>query len=195
MNKIAFIVGHNETAQGAVSFTGQTEYEFNYKVARNVCQRFSDQNVQYFTKTTGYVKRVKDFGPDLIIELHFNAFSKKAYGCEALTLAGSNEQEYEAQNFINEFVKRFGIKSRGVKLLQAKNDRGFRNFNGLRQFKMFLFEPCFGNFKTKDSTKIIENWEDYANFLADYIDCKLGFSEIVTKSIITKMIEMIRSWF
>lgn len=194
MKRIALIVGHKLTAQGAVNYLNETEFEFNLKIAHYVNQWFSSENYQFFVKSTGYVKKVKEFNPDLIIELHFNAFSLKAYGCEALALKSSPEGIQEAKNFIGEFNKRFRIKKREVQELQSKFQRGYPNFNGLRNIPMFLFEPCFANFETKDSKKIIGNWQDYGQFLVDYINFKLGFSEKVNKNILTKMVELIQSW-
>lgn len=192
MNKIAFIVGHKLTDQGAINFLNETEYEFNSLIAQYVKKRIT---IEVFHKTTNYVKRINEYNPDLIVELHFNSFNKKAYGCEALALETSLQSILDANKFIKEFNKRFKIKNRGVKLLSSKNNRGFTNFNGLRKYPMFLFEPCFANFKTKDSEKIIINWQDYGDFLVDYCNFYFGNSKKVTDNILDKMIVLIQSWF
>jgi len=194
LKKIAFIVGHKLTAQGAVNYLNETEWEFNSSIANYVKSNFSTDQFRVFIKTTHYVKKVKEFNPSMIIELHFNAFELKAYGCEALALENSPESIYEANNFINEFNKRFKIKKREVLELQGKFDRGFANFNGLRAYPMFLFEPCFANFKTKDSIKIIENWQDYGDFLIDYCNFYFGNKDKVTVNILDRMIAIMQSW-
>lgn len=194
MKKVAFVVGHKLTAQGAVNYLYETEYAFNTKVLKYVKQEFGN-DVKVFTKTVGYVKRVKLFEPSLVIELHFNSFHVKAYGCESLAIKSSQNSISQALNFTKAFNRRFNIKNRGVKLLSSKLDRGYSNFNGLRNHPMFLFEPCFANFKTKDSEKIILNWRDYGDFLIDYLNCYLGYNEKVTENILDKMIAIMQSWF
>lgn len=194
MKKIAFIVGHSLTAQGATNYLNESEYRFNFKVAEYVCKYFNYKQVTWFVKTDNYILHVKAFNPDLIIELHFNAFSQPVFGCESLCLQYPNRIKI-SKNFNEEFSKRFNIKNRGTRILSSKHDRGFRNLQPFTQYNMFIFEPCFANFKTSDSVKIIENWQNYAHFLIDYCNYYLGYEKRVTKNPFTNMIDTIQSWF
>lgn len=193
MKKIAFIIGHNKEAKGAVAYNGKFEYDFNCQVAMGVCSWFSDDQVQWFIKTVNYTQMVKNWNPDLIIELHFNSFQKPAMGCEALVLKDSQNSNLEAEYLLKVFNQRFKIKSRGVKKLTNRLERGYRNFNGFKDHTMILFEPCFANFKTADSEKIIGDQKAYAEFLVDYCKFKLGHSDTVNKTIIYKLANFIKA--
>jgi len=188
--KIALIVGHNQTLQGAINYLGESEFQFNLKVCQYIYENSNKENISVFLKDADYVERINDYHPDLIVELHFNAFTTEILGSEALVLKGDDKSQLEAHNLLNKFKDEFDIKVRGIKYLQ-KYHRGFKNFQGLDHFPMVLFEPCFANFKTKDSTKIMENWKEYAQFFIEYFDK----SEKVNDNIMTKMIELIQSWF
>lgn len=201
LNRIAIIVGHSETDPGAMGYNGVSEYDFNQKIAhrvKNHLVRMGTSRVEVFFKSGDYVKRVRDYNPELIIELHFNALNGSApgvgYGSEALVIAGDSRAISEANLLLSEFKKRFGIKPRGVLQLVNKNQRGFRNFNGLRDIPMFIFEPCFGDEKTRESEKIIEHPDKYAAFLIDYFNYRLGFSDKITSNSFDKMLAMVRAW-
>lgn len=191
MKKVALIVGHTASNQGAVNYLNETEFEFNSYIASYVKFHYPFYSLSVFEKKRDYVKKIKEFNPTLIIELHFNAFESKAYGCTALCLETSQDSKIEAKTMLKKFSKHFKIKNRGIVELKSKNDRGFRNFNGLRDYPMFLFEPCFANFKTKDSEKIIENKEGYTRFLVEHIDNYLLEEKEV--SIMNKMIALMQS--
>lgn len=196
MNRIAFIVGHTESSKGALLYTGQYEYELNTIVACLVQKNFTYDSLRTFWKDRlSFVEEVKDFNPDLIIELHINAFELRANGCEALVLSTSLESKYEAKDLLKEFNKRFNIVSRGEKTLTHNTERGYHNIKDFELWPMVLFEPCFGNFKTSDSKKIVGNPEAYANFLVDYCRFKLNIQPKVTQNIIDKMTGLIQSWF
>lgn len=195
LKKVALLIGHNATDKGAVAFNNESEYDFNLKIALEVSKEFSLSQLQIFTKKDDYISRLNLFNPDLVIELHFNAFRTKANGCEALALKTSPDSIIQADKFINDFSQYFLIKSRGVKQLDNMDDRGFFNLNELRQFNSFIFEPCFANFETRDSIKIITNWEDYVEFLVEWISFYIGVETNSRQNIMAKMIGMIQSWF
>lgn len=195
MKRIAFIIGHSLASPGAVSYLGESERFFNSKIADRLSGYFNDDVFRWYVKEDHYVQLVKDFNPDLIIELHFNAYHVKAYGCEAITFFNDSRAEYEANELLKLFSERFNIRNRGTKIVQFKYQRGFKNFYELREFPMVIFEPCFGNFKTKDSEKIIGNPHTYAEFLVEYINFKLGLTDKVNKTFLDKLIDQVRSWF
>jgi N-acetylmuramoyl-L-alanine amidase len=196
MERIAIIVGHTEAMPGAKLYNGQYEYEFNTIAVCLVQKKFLLGQVQTFWKDFGnYIHEVKKFRPDLIIELHINAFIELAYGCEGFVLQSSLKSKYEAQILLEKFETSFKIKSRGIKTLTRGGERGFFNLKVFEEIPMVLFEPCFGNFKTRDSKKIIEDVEGYANFLIDYLNLRLGIEEKTRQNAMDKMISIMKSWF
>jgi len=195
--KVALIVGHSKTAQGAVNYLGETEFSLNSRIAAMVEKMFSEidsiVDLKVFFRPGGAYgpavskvgKAVGEWGAKASLELHFNSFEKKASGCEALVLMPDQgiaaqsdilEQEF-CDGFLKSFSDQFLIKNRGVKLLK-KGDSGFSNLKACKDNGVemaFLFEPCFGNFKTKESQAVFENEEKYAKFLCDQIS-ELGAS-------------------
>jgi N-acetylmuramoyl-L-alanine amidase len=191
--KIALIVGHSNTAQGAVNYLGETEFSFNLRIAAMVEKMFSEResnvDLKLFFRPGGAAapatakvgKAVGEWGAKASLELHFNSFDQPAFGCEALVVLESGEILVEA-NFLkamlNFFESEFKIKQRGIKVVK-KGDSGFLNLKSCKEngVKMaFLFEPCFGNFKTKESQAVFENEKKYAQFLCDQI---VKLSELV----------------
>jgi hypothetical protein len=186
--KIALIVGHSKSAQGAVNYLCETEFSFNSRIAAMVEKMFSESESNFelraFFRPGGahgpavskVGKAVGEWGAKASLELHFNSFEKKASGCEILMISQDDGDEdcdefVCAKDFLGCFSDQFLIKNRGVKLLK-KGDSGFLNLKSCKDngVKMaFLFEPCFGNFKTKESQAVFENEEKYAQFLCDQI--------------------------
>jgi len=184
--KIALIVGHSHESQGAVNYLGETEFSFNSRIAARVEKLFLERDsivdLKVFFRPDGVVptaikkvgKAVGEWGAEASVELHFNSFKTEASGCEALVLRGGGFVPIETDFltcFFDKFHKDFGIKRRGLKIVE-KGESGFLNLKAVKDngVKMaFLFEPCFGNFKTKESQAVFENEEKYARFLCDQL--------------------------
>ena len=99
MKRIAIVVGHKLTAQGAVNYLDKTEFEFNSRVAKLVKVNFEENQLDVFYKDDLYIEKIIEFNPDVILELHFNSFFKKVYGSEAIVLESNTEAFKEASNF------------------------------------------------------------------------------------------------
>lgn len=192
MRKVAIIVGHNKDEQGAWNYLHETEYEFNSYIGKRVNQYFKDE-VQLFLKDGEWEQSLDHYHPDLVIELHFNSYQTKAYGCEALALKSDHKAIKTAENLLRSFESRFKIRSRGVKFV-SHGDRGYRNLISY-SYPAILFEPCFANFFTKDSKKIIEDPENYISFLKDFISTELGIRKKVNYNIMDKLIAIIKGEF
>lgn len=175
--KFAIIVGHSEEDEGATTYKrGLQEYGFNKPVAINLCSGLCDFGYEakvFFRngKTMRQVSReVNAWGANVTIELHLNSYSKKAYGCEVLAELYDKDAVALGDFVSDELQRVYGIKQRdgnGVKEVKKK-DRGFYNldvFNNTK-FTSILIEPCFANFKTHESEKIIEYPMKYASTLA-----------------------------
>jgi hypothetical protein len=155
--KLALVVGHCFDKQGAKAVwpLNQTEYEYNSEIARTTRGMGIPLNIDVevfyrdglgITKT---YKKVGDWDPDAIIELHFNAASNnKARGTE--TLAGEDEMSKEwaeyVQAFICEALGRTEITDRGVKQIpNCPGENGWYQVNSVAGAPNALIEPFFGS--------------------------------------------------
>ncbi|WP_281991227.1 N-acetylmuramoyl-L-alanine amidase [Aquimarina aggregata] len=150
--KTAIIVGHTKIRQGATSpyLCIPTEWRFNKLIAeklREVATVF-----YYDSYTTGYTAMVKRMSRrinadkfDLVLELHFNAAAEETgHGAEALYYF-KNEKAKELGSYFCELMeKRLKIKSRGVKALYNKHQRGFAAVYHPKPTVLIL-EPFFGS--------------------------------------------------
>lgn len=160
---IAIIVGHDNNAQGAYSpFLAKTEYQFNKELA-NAIALHQDENTQYHIilrdkiGIRGAYEKAKHLQANLVLELHFNSFSKEsANGIEVLIAGTNNEilsQEHQiAESIIikiNEQLEHHNItplRDRGViELNKTKN--GYRNMTQLEDRPCLLLETFFGSNK------------------------------------------------
>jgi len=135
MIKIALIVGHSETSQGATNKTcGTSEFEFNkplaIKIADLLYQNGVAVDIVYREGTyTGLPGLVNLTDASIAISLHCNAFNKKQNGTETLHYVKSKNGKRLAGLLQYEIVKCLGLKDRGLKPCQAKHkgkagDRG-----------------------------------------------------------------------
>lgn len=193
IEKIAIVVGHTRRSSGAVNFLGESEYDFNKRMAflmKERIEKTSEKQCEVFFRDnigrSGVAKAVGKWGADLSLELHFNSFKKKAYGCEVLVYKDAkmfDDSAIFADELTDELAKVFALRQRhsvttedgvyreGVKALGSK-DRGAFNLKAMEQNKVpyaLLIEPCFANFETHESVAIFRNEEKYAFTVADYL--------------------------
>ena len=182
MKKLAIIVGHTQRSQGATNYLGESEYTFNSRIAKMMTEyiygKYDIKNirVKVFYRDvigrSGVAALVKDWRADLSMELHFNSFKKKAYGCEILTLAHDTDSIEVADKITDEIAEKFCLRERhddGVKEL-SDGDRGYYNLKLLESLPLvMLIEPCFANMKTAESIAIFEDERKYAIVLADQL--------------------------
>lgn len=181
--KVALIVGHTKKSQGAISYNGVSEYEYNTKVANAVVDLVETKKVKVFYRDKigrkGAAYKAARWAGDesLSIELHFNAFRTAAYGTETLALS-EDEDSIEIANALSKAISvEFGTKLRskyGVKEV-PKNGRGGMNLQYCKEAGIessILVEPFFGNKETTESKKFMEGtgWISYAKCLAKFID-------------------------
>lgn len=197
--KIALIVGHTREAQGAKAYTGEREWAWNNNVATKVkyyLQGKKDVKIFYRDKDKSYksamkaiAKEVKEWGADFSLELHFNSFEKKAYGCEILVAEDAKNFEDTirlADEWTDKLASKFNLKQRrkvkfndntygdGVKVCKV-GERGYWNLGYLAQYGIktsFLIEPMFANLETDESRRFFSNNGklDYVMFLVDRIN-------------------------
>lgn len=177
--KVAVIVGHTSLAKGARAYNGESEYEFNSAVAREMFRTASisgNMAVSIYDRSRGGLSAVsrdmKNYDPHLSIELHFNSYMRRAYGSEILVY--KNSKNFDKNILTASYIAKglqddFGTKLRGNIQVGPQSFKGVKalvNGRGLHNLKIIemsnpdtqvmLVEPFFGNFKTKEAQSFIE---------------------------------------
>lgn len=135
MKKIALIIGHSETSQGASNKnTGVTEFMFNEPFSMLIADLLIEKgfavNVIYRDGTYSELPELVNLTEaDIAISLHCNAFNKKQNGTETLHYIKSKNGKRLAGLLQHEIVQCLGLHDRGLKPCQAKHqgkagDRG-----------------------------------------------------------------------
>ena len=154
--KYAFIIGHTEKDKGAYSEHLKIQ---EWDIFKNFANAFLTDSGDIFTHNkdiSSYTQRQTDTAQKTAqykysFELHFNAASPKAQGCEALYYYKNEEARMIAEKYCSLMVQEMGIKSRGAKALRD-GDRGF-GFVQKQKPTALILEPFFGS-----------NIEDCKNF-------------------------------
>lgn len=166
--KIALVVGHNERAQGAVRATdGRTEFDWNGDLAQLV-HEIEPRYTRVFWRTPegGYSREidrvyaeVNAWGADCSLELHFNAATPAATGCETLSSGtrGSLALARLVQRYTLDVLP---IPDRGVKV-RGRTERGGRSLWAGRP-PAIMTEPYFGS-NRRDCALA----DDYKSMLAE----------------------------
>lgn len=164
--KIAIVIGHHAKAKGAYSkYLKDSEYDFYNKVVDwyKRCLNgkgdiyLHDENISgYVTRIKNTAKKINSRGYDLVIELHFNAATPSANGCETLYYYNSKKGREHAFNFSKTVHEQTGIKVRnnGLKALTNNKDRGFASVF-YTDAPTILIEPFFGS-NEKDCELIVD---------------------------------------
>lgn len=196
LKRFAIIVGHTTKSQGAVAYTGESEWSWNNRVAKKVKNHlhnthikifYRNPNLKYKSAMKELAKEVSEWGADFSIELHFNSFHKTAYGCEILVANDAPNRDFLiklSDMMTNTLAKDFDLRERGtvtygdneygdgVKVLQY-GERGYHNlaYLGDKGVDAILIEPMFANKATKESKAFFEGQgtEKYATFIASCI--------------------------
>lgn len=151
--KVAIVVGHNHSAPGAwvKPPINESEFVFNNKVA-DVLIGGNTGNITFekFNRTPGggyaaeidrVYEQVNKWGPEFIVELHFNGGGGD-YTC--MLAAESSPVSQECASIMSEsFATTLGIRDAGV-LKSGPGDRGGRSLYA-GQANTVLTEPFFGD--------------------------------------------------
>jgi len=153
--KLAIVVGHNEKYQGATGINGVTEYEFNSELAQDLRDVLilDGVNVEVFYREPirSYRRQIdllnmelREFRPDLTIELHFNAsIDTDVEGHEVLYCKKSRRGKHVAQIFDKLYDRWLRNKDRNIKGRNF-NERGGRFLCTGREPRVIL-EPFFAS--------------------------------------------------
>ncbi|TMV07916.1 hypothetical protein FGK63_10715 [Ruegeria sediminis] len=150
--KLAVLIGHNSVAQGAFSERlVVSEWHFNQRVYTHLAELAPEYEIepkQFFRqKSTSYEKEIAEayaaidaWGPDAVIELHFNAGG--GHGTEMLYWDGSRKGKLLAEALQDAVLSGLGLRNRG-----AKGRRSGRGSSSLKASSKptVLTEPFFGD--------------------------------------------------
>ena len=156
--KLAIIVGHEESKQGArvVAPIDTTEYLFNkafaednfYPMAREAGLEtviiYRDKST--ISKIGQYVNEWAQGVTTVAIELHLNAFDGKTQGTETLYDIDPSSSKYLAAIIQKKMADTFSrVKgNRGIKLLDGPEDRGYVNLTSVK-IPSCIVEPIFAD--------------------------------------------------
>jgi len=188
--RFALVVGHNEKSQGAVNYLGESEWVFNKRIARKVQEIMTSwgyttaiiyrpAGTRHSTQVNYVGEKASELGVQLAFCLHFNSYSKVAYGCEVLVTEDAQAEVISIADVItDELNERLGLVERhedGVNFIHSGHN-GYQMLHelGSRGIMACLLEPCFANFRTKESEAIFENEDTYANIIASAAKKLLG---------------------
>ena len=195
--KLAVIVGHNSTAQGAQSVAplGQSEYVYNTKIAEAmVAYSNREMEIEAFFRQPGlgyrkeiatvYAEADAFIGNDAgaTIELHFNAFNGAVIGTETLSSGSVRSMAFaeEVQEELLSLLARPQAADRGVQVRGA-NERGGASLHS-SVHPSVLVEPFFGDVFTEARLAVntgIENFaEAYVMAAHAYFATQSGHSDL-----------------
>lgn len=176
MKKVAIVIGHTKDSKGASSKFLPPEFDFN----KNVAGKLKEINTglydiyEHDTYSYGYnsmIKRTADKinskNYDLILELHYNAASPLANGCETLYYFASKKGKQYAEQFSQGISTRMGVSNRGIRALITSQDRGFASVYYPRATALIL-EPFFGS-NSSDAAKFKNQEGKYAGVINDIV--------------------------
>jgi N-acetylmuramoyl-L-alanine amidase len=175
MIKTALIVGHTELRKGACSPHGlPCEWDFNNMVAEHVralvdvgVHHYSSYNYGYTQMVRTSAKETDPLDYKLVLELHYNAASPSANGCEALYYFKNQRGAKIAERFCELYVDCIGGKNRGAKALYRPDQRGYGAVYYRRPTTIIL-EPFFGT-NQEDVERIKNNMDGYAQVIVETI--------------------------
>lgn len=159
-HRVAFLIGHNRNAQGAYSqHLGISEWKFNQRLYRHVSDLSPEYEIEprmflrepqstYYREISNAYSTIDAWGPDAILELHFNAGG--GHGTEMLYWETSSNGKLLAESTQNAVLTEFGLRNRGVK--GRTSGRGSTSL-GASDTPTILTEPFFGD-SASDCAKV-----------------------------------------
>lgn len=173
MNKVAIVVGHTRLRKGACGISLPCEFDFNSKVAeqlRDVADiyYYDSYNYGYKSMVKRNAKKLNKKDYKLVIELHYNAASPLANGCEVFYYFSNRVGKSLAEKFSHQLSRAFGIKNRGAKAMINKGQRGFWALFYPKATTLLL-EPFFGS-NRYDASVFRGKETEYAQFIRNFIN-------------------------
>ena len=169
--KIALIVGHSQSSQGAVNNNvGISEFEYNEQVISLIHNKMLDTEMHIDVVYRGSYSHLPDkvnvLRPDWVISFHCNAYNTKAGGTEVLYHHTSTKGKWLAERFQKALLTCFDLKNRGVKPKSVEDRGGY--VLRYTHAPCVILEPFF--IDNDSECKLgIEKMEDYANTVVDVL--------------------------
>lgn len=149
MKKIAIVVGHTKLRPGAKGIRIPSEFDFNSRVAENLSDiadiyYYDSYNLGYKSMVKRNALKMNRKNYDLVLELHYNAATPQANGCEVFYYFNNKEGKNLATYFSRKISQVFEMRDRGAKAMVNKNQRGFWALFYPKATTLLL-EPFFGS--------------------------------------------------
>ena len=178
MLKVALIIGHNAKFQGAKSYNGTYEWSWNVDLLRYLLPKFKsgvcDIKPMWRSSLLAYTDgtdelidlSIRPFEPDLVIELHLNAFDGVTEIPRAECIIGDQKNaETFADIWRENMRKTFSTDPKKIKSKDHSRGRyGIKNIS-LTGVPVLILEPCFADTRNALSEKVIEDPASYAEVL------------------------------
>jgi len=179
---IGLVIGHNENAQGATNYLGESEWTFNKRIAHKLHISLADEGIQsailFRPNSGGYThecnytaKELVRLGCKMSLHLHFNSAGPTARGCEVLVLDTPEQEDNVLADSISDILnEEYGIKERhddGILVInRSHNGYGMLHAAYSNGILPALVEPCFADHATSESVVIFEQEDLYVDALA-----------------------------
>jgi N-acetylmuramoyl-L-alanine amidase len=173
MKKVAIVVGHTKLRPGAKGIDIPAEYIYNSKVAEHlsdICDvyHYGSYNLGYKAMVKANANKMNKKNYDLVIELHYNAFSdEQANGCEVLYYHKNAYGKVLAAKLSEYISTPFSLKNRGVKALSSGKERGYWAVY-YPEATALLVEPFFGT-NQGDACKFKNNERLYSQKIRSFL--------------------------
>lgn len=167
--KIVLIVGHSPTDSGAIGWNKVKEFDYNLQVAKMLNKSHGlDYVVRGKGGIAGAALEAITKNPDLILEMHLNAYNGKAKGCCALVLKGDDASAVYARKFTKMFCDKFNRVLRSDKgiLWVNSSDRGGFSLSVLKPAKAAILLESFFIDNPDEWVSV----EDYYKFMVEFIE-------------------------
>lgn len=203
--KLAIVVGHSAKEPSFKNYLGETEYDFNRRIASKL-KEFLDNNFvcdsKVFLRDGTTIRRLGDYvtewKPDASIELHCNSYKDKITGnvCEALALRNDFKSIDLCRTFgcLMELDFTFGLRHGDGCKEVTRDDRGYFNLTAIElDIPKILVEPCFTNFHTEEAEALLTQEDRYAKVLAATFVSTFNIQKIHKEDINEDFIKAMRS--
>lgn len=177
MEKIALIIGHNSRSKGAYSTILGYEYDYWKRIASKIKTEIPGMVDVYERKANRcYTKEMNEVLEELnkndykfCLELHFNAATQQANGCECLVYYKNNKAKELATNFMTRLQNKFNSKIRSNHGIIEIKDSNTRGGYGICKSKdtYILIEPFFGSNNDEALKFSVES--DVVNLFVNFI--------------------------
>lgn len=179
LNKIFLSVGHGGKDSGAVG-NGMKESDMTLKLSKAIANILDVNGIEYMLSRTSdeynnqatRIEKIKKYNPDLMLDIHFNAFNGKATGTEVYYQHDDNKSKNLAEKISSAVASYLKITNRGAKKRLLINGKDYYGMLRNCPCTAVLIETCF-----------IDNPNDMKGFINAEAETLNGTAEAIVKSI------------